>query len=160
MNPSVVNIFSKAKSEGSPGLPKHPQTTGYIDEGGVAGDYNKFRATKKNNTLERAILLYTVEMIEELKKEGWNIKQGHLGENILLKGIPYSKFKPGLKLTINDVIIEITILCVPCKSLEVLPCVGNLRIKEFIKTIKGRRGWFGKVLKPGTITVDNPVYIS
>ena len=36
-------------------------------------------------------------------------------------------------------------------TLKHLPYIGNEKVKDFIKTLAGRRGWYAKVLKPGKI---------
>ena len=98
-----------------------------------------------------AVLVYPIETIKELNKEGWPVKPGDLGENFTLTGIPHSHFSPNQKYQIGESLIEISFECDPCQNLSVLPYVGKTKINEFIKTLMHRRGWYARVLKEGLI---------
>jgi MOSC domain-containing protein YiiM len=101
-----------------------------------------------------AVLLYSIETIKELNKEGWPVKPGDLGENFTITGIPHSHFLPNQQYKIGESLIEISFECDPCQNLSVLPYVGKTKINEFIKTLMHRRGWYARVLKEG-LTVQN-----
>jgi MOSC domain-containing protein YiiM len=153
----ILGIFTKNKTEGEHGLPKLKSDRIYVSETGLEGDFNNYRFNSKNNTPNRAVLLYTEDKLLELNDEGWPIKPGDIGENFLISNINYDSLSIGTKVRIGEIELEIAEVCDPCSNLSVLPYVGKDRIKEFIKTMKGRRGWYAKVIKEGSINQGNEV---
>ncbi len=153
----VAQISIKNKIEGEVGLPKIAIDEVFINEIGVKGDYNNFRMERKKGTKKRAVLIHTVEMLNRLKKEGWPINWGDLGENILLRGINYEEIKLNMKIEIGEIVLEVAEICNPCNNLAKLEYVGNENIKEFIVSLKGRRGWYCKVVKDGTVKKGDKV---
>ena len=59
----------------------------------------------------------------------------------------------------GHVTLEISIICDPCSNLYTLPYVGAERGPAFIKTLMNRRGWYARVLTPGTIKSGDSVTI-
>lgn len=153
----VAQISIKNKIDGEVGLPKIAIGEVYINEIGVEGDYNNFRMERKKGTKKRAVLIHTVEMLNQLKKEGWPIKWGDLGENILLRGINYEKIKLNMKFEIGEIILEVAEICNPCNNLAELEYVGKENVKEFILSLKSRRGWYCEVVKDGTVKKGDKV---
>ena len=150
----VAQISIKNKVDGEVGLPKIAIGEAFINEIGVEGDYNNFRMERKKGTKKRAVLIHTVEMLNQLKKEGWPIKWGDLGENILLRGINYELFN----ITKDTLTVkEVAEICNPCNNLAELEYVGKENVKEFILSLKGRRGWYCKVVKDGTVKKGDKV---
>ena len=71
--------------------------------------------------------------------------------NVTFSGIDYGSIEPGQQYKIGDVTLEISFICDPCSNLYALPYVGEDRGPEFIKTLMNRRGWYARVLTPGTM---------
>ena len=46
----------------------------------------------------------------------------------------------------------------PCNNLGALEYVGRENRPEFLQTLEGRRGWFARVLTPGTIQDGDILY--
>ena len=151
MDPILFQINQKPKSKGKPGLPKTPTDVAIVTENGLEGDFNNFRNTKKDNDPNMALMILSYDIIKNLNIEGWPVKPGDLGENLTFSNIAYSKFSPSQQYKIGEIEIEISFICDPCSTLKHLPYIGNRKIKDFIKTLVGRRGWYAKVLKPGKI---------
>ncbi len=147
MEGRIVQI--NVKPEGKVGLPKERIEETEIKFDGVEGDFNHYRFYHKENTPNQAVLLIPIETIEELNNEGWTVKPGDLGENITTEGIEFNAFKEGMRIRMGGAIIELTKQATPCKNLSVLPYVSD--VNEFIETMKGRRGWYAKVLKEGKV---------
>ena len=155
MNGKVLHINRKPKTPGEFGLPKPEVERARITAEGIDGDYNDFRATKKGNHPDMALLLMPIETIRELNEEGWPAKVGDLGENIVTEGILLNAFEPEMKFDIGGAQIQISYECDPCYKLHSLPYIGEERGPEFIKTMMGRRGWYARVLEPGDIAVGD-----
>lgn len=151
MNGKLIQINTKSKVEGEVGLPKIPQDKAKVTFMGLEGDYNNYRFTSKGNTPNRAILIMPIEMMTTLQNEGWEVKPGDLGENFTTSGIEYNQFKIGDKYKVGNIKIEISEACFPCNSLGVLKYVGKDKVDGFKDTMKGRRGWYAKVLQEGEV---------
>lgn len=116
-----------------------------LDENGVCGD--KFYG--KNSS--RAILLTSLDSYKIAKENGVEADFSSLGENILLDLNPYS-LTIGDKISIGDVILEITHNCTLCKSLAKV----DDRLPEILKN---DRGIFAKTLKSGIVKIGDKVII-
>jgi len=116
-----------------------------LDESGIVGD--KFYAKDTN----RSVLLMSQDSYDLAKKENITLKEGVLGENILLSFNPYS-FKLGTKIIISDAVLEISQYCTICNSLS---CID----KKLPKLLKNDRGIFAKVLKGGVIKTNDTIFL-
>ena len=151
MNPAVFRLHQKPKTTGEPGLPKIPIENANIELSGLSGDHNNFRFEKKKNHPDMAIMILSMDVLNDLNAEGWPVRPGDLGENITLENFSYDSIAPKQQYHIGSIIVEITIICDPCSTLRVLPYVQKKRLKEFMSTLMKRRGWYAKVLKIGEI---------
>lgn len=154
----IISINIKAKTEGEHGLPKQPILEAHISDTYVANDYNIYRMESKGNTKDRAVLIYTKDMLDTLNTEGWALKPGDIGENLTIDGLKYEEIELGDRLIIGDVILEISEICNPCMNLAVLPYVGKEKMNQFIITMKGRRGWYARVLQTGKVHTGDIVH--
>src|SRR3954464_11819049 len=98
------------------GVPKVSVPWAHVDFGGMEGDRQKHRMF--HGGPDRALCLYSVELIEALRAEGHPIKPGATGENGTIGGIDWRDVPPGARLELGDVEIEITGYAVPCKSIQ------------------------------------------
>ncbi|MBS3123946.1 MOSC domain-containing protein [Candidatus Woesearchaeota archaeon] len=151
MNGLIYQINVKLETPGERGIPKNSIDVVKVKFSGVNGDYNRYRTEKKNGNLDKAVMFLSVETLNDLRKEGWSVYPGYLGENFTTVGIPYSSFKIGQRYDIGQAQIEITEPCQPCNNLSVLSYVGEEKIKNFMRTLIGRRGWYAKVLVEGKV---------
>lgn len=147
----VVRLGAKAKVSGEHGLPKPELPEARIDREGVQGDYNLYRQTQKAGDPDMAVLLMPRETLEELRREGWPVSPGDLGENVTTSGIPYGALRPPCRLRLGSVVVQTSKPCEPCDNLFLLPYVGPARGPGFMKSLLGRRGWFARVLEPGRV---------
>lgn len=155
MTGKILHLHSKPKCPGEFGLPKPAVESARITPQGIDGDYNDYRMTKKNGHADMALLIMPAETIDELNAEGWPVKAGDIGENIVTEGIPYSTLQPEVKFKMGAALIQISYECDPCYKLHSLPYVGKARGPEFVKTVMGRRGWYARVLEAGDVAVGN-----
>jgi MOSC domain-containing protein YiiM len=151
MHGIIWQLNTKSNYPGEHGLPKYSTHAIDVTVQGAAGDCSRYRAEKKNNDPNQALLLMPLEMLLQLNTEGWPVKPGDIGENITTKGIPYDSFAPGRKYRAGTVELEISKPCTPCTTLYALPYVGKDKGPEFLRTLVNRRGWYARVLKEGTI---------
>jgi MOSC domain-containing protein YiiM len=145
----VVSVHVKSERPGERGLPKAEVPRARLTASGAAGDFNRFRHEEKHDDPRMAILLFPLETIEQLNREGWPVRPGDVGENVTTAGVPYDRFRPGSRWRVGTAQLEITKPCDPCDNLFLLPYVGASRGPEFLKTTLGRRGWYARVLADG-----------
>ena len=154
---TVRQINAKPKTGTERGLPKKPVSSASVTVGGVVGDYNVYRHDELDDDPDSALLLFPVEMIGQLNKEGWPVKPGDLGENLTTSGIPYSQFAIGKTYTAGGIRFQISRACDPCNNLYRLPYVGKTRGPEFLKVMLGRRGWYARVLQEGRVRAGDVI---
>jgi MOSC domain-containing protein YiiM len=155
----IVQLHLKPKQGRERGLPKRsvPELTMTAD--GVEGDFNRWRTEKANGDRDQAVLLIREETLADLRSEGWPVRAGELGENLTVAGLPAGVMAPGARLSLGSVILEVSKACDPCTVLYSLPYVGIERGPAFLRTLQGRRGWFARVIRGGTIRQSTPVEI-
>ena len=160
MNGRVVQLHLKPREGRARGIPKRPVSQLMITAEGVEGDFNRWRTEKANGDPDQAVLLLSEEILADLRREGWPVQRGELGENLTLAGLPSDALKPGAQLHAGDVVLEVTKPCDPCTVLFTLPYVGKARGPEFLRTMMGRRGWYARVLQGGTVRANTPVEVA
>jgi MOSC domain-containing protein YiiM len=95
------------------GVPKHPVLEAVIATIGVKGD--RQQNLKFHGGPDRALCLFSQELIERLQDEGHSIEAGFSGENLTLAGLDWEKLKLGAQLQIGpDVRVELMSYTVPC----------------------------------------------
>lgn len=146
----AVHLSVRPQTPGGRGIPKQNVDRILVTAAGVVGDYNVCRTEQKAGDRDKAVLLFPLETLQDLKREGWPVAAGHLGENVTTAGIPCSLFYVGQRYRIGAAELELSKPCTPCVNLNVLPYVGD-RVNEFVRTLTGRRGWYARVLKQGEI---------
>jgi MOSC domain-containing protein YiiM len=144
----------------SRGIPKRPVPELTLTPRGVEGDFNRWRTEKAAGDPDQAVLLLEVEILEALAAEGWPVRPGDLGENVGIAGLERGTLAPGTRVTIGEVALEVSKACDPCIVLYGLPYVGAERGPAFVRTLKGRRGWFSRVVGSGAVRVGDAAAIA
>src|SRR5215210_2448542 len=75
------------------GVPKQPILGAHVGPLGVAGDTQA--NTKHHGGPDRAVCLFSLEVIERLRAEGHPVAPGTTGENLTLSGIDWTAIGPG-----------------------------------------------------------------
>lgn len=140
--PSVPNcgtVLAVCVSQG--GIPKHPVASAAISEHGVEGDKQRF---KYHGGVNRAVCLFAIEDYLELEADGVRAKApGAYGENILTRGLDYTRLRAGDRLSVGDeLVIEIHDVREPCKTLRSVDA-------RFPDLMLGRSGFVCRVITPG-----------
>lgn len=108
---AVVHQLSSSNG----GVPKGAVDRATIDRTGIVGDAQN--DTKHHGGPERALCLYSLEVIDRLRSEGHPIEPGYAGENMTISGLNWTDVQPGTRLRIGrDVEIEITSYTAPCRK--------------------------------------------
>jgi MOSC domain-containing protein YiiM len=139
------------------GVPKHPVLEAVITTTGVEGD--RQRNLTVHGGPDRALCLYSQELIERLQDEGHSIEAGSSGENLTLAGLEWEKLKPGDRLQVGpEVLVEVMSYTTPCeKNAQWFRDRDYKRVSH-----KVNPGWsrlYAKVLREGVVRPGDEVRI-
>jgi MOSC domain-containing protein YiiM len=147
-------IASLNRSSG--GVPKLSADQAWASRTGMEGD--KQRDLRYHGGPERALSLYSLELIDQLRLEGHPIVPGAAGENVTISGLDWSRVVPGAELRLGDVSVAVTSFAVPCKTIR------RAFLDEDFTRISQKLypGWsraYARVLNEGLLSVGAPVDI-
>jgi MOSC domain-containing protein YiiM len=136
------------------GVPKTGVFEGLITENGLDGD--RQGNPRIHGGPDRAVSLYSLDVIHALRREGHPIGVGSAGENLTLSGLEWSTVVPGAEIEIGEVRLLVTKYASPCESIAHAFLAGDsTRISQ-----KLHPGWsrvYCRVLSGGLVRVGDPV---
>ena len=98
------------------GVPKLAVERARVSAAGVAGD--RQRDLGHHGGEARALCLYAAELLDALRAEGHPIAAGAAGENLTIRGIPWTAMTVGTRFRAGTVEGEITGFAHPCDNLR------------------------------------------
>jgi MOSC domain-containing protein YiiM len=139
------------------GVPKLAVESAAVSEQGMEGDRQRNR--RFHGGPARALCLYSQERIDALGAEGHPIVRGAVGENVTIAGLPWERVRPGARLTLGDVEVEVTSYTSPCANIE-----GAFLDGRFVRiSQKVHPGWsrvYVRVRRGGSLRVGDPVKLA
>ncbi len=123
------------------GVPKLPLQSVRVGAMGIEGDGH---AHAKHNKPVRALSLFDEEVLFELRREGYPLLPGSIGENLTLRNVHVQAMEPGTVLQIGAVRIRLEEPRKPCYVLDAI----DTRLKD---DILGRCGYMASVLEGGRL---------
>jgi MOSC domain-containing protein YiiM len=114
------------------------ETINVIQQKGIEGDASFGRSN-------RQILIISHEVVK-----AYGLMPGDLRENITVSQLDVSAISTETRLSIGEVVLEVTGDCNPCARLE------ELRV-GLMDEIHGNRGILARVLEPGEINVGQTI---
>lgn len=148
--PKIVSININENG----GVPKHPVDSAYIGKYGVKGD--KQNDLKHHGGENRAVCLYSSDLIAQLQKEGHPIFEGSTGENITIQGLDWISLQKGDLLEIGEVKIELTKPTPPCKTIA-KSFINEKFVRISENKYPGWSRWYAKVLIEGKVGINDIV---
>jgi MOSC domain-containing protein YiiM len=137
------------------GVPKTAVATALVSASGVEGD--RQRDTVGHGGPDRAVCLYSWELIQQLRDEGHPIQAGWVGENVTVSGIDWEEMKPGRRLRLGDkTVIELTSYTSPC--LNVAAAFADGRFARILQSM--HPGWsrvYARVVTDGRVAEGDEV---
>ena len=101
----------------------------------------------------QAVSLQDAEVLEDLAREGFCLKPGATGENLMVHNLRVNQLQAGTILEFSGgVVLELTKERKPCYVLDAI----DPRLKE---VLVGRCGFYAKVLREGIIQTGEMIYI-
>jgi MOSC domain-containing protein YiiM len=143
------------------GIPKRAIPLAELTEAGIVGDAWRFPF---HGGRRQAILLVTIEGIDELISQGFPLFPGALGENVTTRGLDRRQLRIGQRLRAGDAEIELTRLRVPCATLDVYgpgsqAAIYDARVQDGDPESErwGLSGFYASVVRPGTVRAGDPI---
>ena len=141
----------------SGGVPKRTVDSANIGKEGVEGDFNRFRDGRGGDP-DRAVCIFSLERIEELKQEGHPIEVGSTGENLTIQGVSWDSLVEGARMEVGDVVLELSEPCAPCSKIGG-SFIGRRfdRVEQEQEFVWSR--WLARVVREGRVSVGDSVNI-
>ena len=143
------------------GVPKRAIPIAELTETGIAGDAWRY---PYHGGRQKAILLITIEGIEELIARGFPLFAGALGENLTTRGIDRHALRPGRRLRVGSAAIELTQIRTPCATLDVYgpgieAAIYDARVQagDCSSERWGLSGFYASVIEAGTVWAGDPI---
>jgi MOSC domain-containing protein YiiM len=147
-------VFQINRSNG--GVPKFPVRSVDIHPDGVEGDRQD--DLKHHGGPDQNLCLFRLETIVELQNEGHPIVPGSTGENVTTQGLPENHLRPGARLRLGEIEIELTDYATPCRTIAESFSDGNSnRISHRLHP--GSSRIYARVLQGGRLTVGDPIVV-
>jgi MOSC domain-containing protein YiiM len=136
-------------------VPKLPIREARCTALGLAGDGHAH--PKIHGGPERALCLYSLELIQALQAEGHPIWPGSAGENVTLAGVDWAALAAGAKLALGDQVIAVlTRPTEPCKNIAASFSDRNHRRIDHARH-PGWSRWYARIEREGVLRVGQPV---
>ena len=138
------------------GVPKQPVFEALITEQGLGGDHQN--DSSHHGGPDRAVVLYSLDVIRALQGEGHPIIAGAVGENLTVSGLDWHAVVPGTRLTIGDVELHITRYATPCNNIR-----RFFLDEDFMRIFHDRHpGWSrvcARVVRGGIVRPGDPIWL-
>lgn len=138
------------------GVPKTSVFEGLVTGSGIDGDHQD--DARYHGGPDRAVSLYSLDLIEALRAEGHPIAAGSAGENITISGLNWAAVMPGCAVQVGAVRLLVTKFASPCEKIG-----GSFLNDDFVRiSQKVHPGWsrvYTRVLTGGVIRPGDTVEI-
>jgi MOSC domain-containing protein YiiM len=127
-----------------------------VTDGGIDGD--RQRNLRVHGGPNRAVSLFSGDVIRALQREGHPIAPGTAGENLTISGIEWAALTPGREVRVGGVRLEVTAYAGPCEQIS-----GSFLQGEFLRISHKRHpGWsrvYTRVLEGGLVQIGDTVEV-
>ena len=132
------------------GVPKLPVDQAEVVNEGLVGDGHEH---EKHCRPHRAVTIQDLELLEELKAEGFLVGPGVLGENVTVRGLNVQGLSPGDRLRFdNGPLLELTEPRTPCFVLDKIDPMLQ-------KAVVGRCGFLARVVRAGRLAPGQDIRV-
>jgi MOSC domain-containing protein YiiM len=136
------------------GVPKLPVPQAEVAIDGLVGDWQRNR--KYHGGPDRAVCLWSAELIAMLQAEGHPIGPGTTGENLTITGLDWATLRVGSRLQIGPVQLEVTDYAAPCRTIA--HCFKARRYGRISQNSHpGTSRLYARVLQGGELRINDPV---
>jgi MOSC domain-containing protein YiiM len=142
-------------------VPKLAIQSAELTEMGIVGDAWRYPF---HGGRRKAILLITVEGIDELVSQGVALFPGALGENLTTRGLDRHQMRLGQRIQVGGAAIELTQVRLPCSTLDIYG--SGIQAAIYDAGVQagdpgsprwGLSGFYASVVQPGIIRAGDPI---
>ncbi|WP_421724262.1 MOSC domain-containing protein [Bauldia sp.] len=146
-----------ATKSGETGIFKHPRSEAVaVGRLGVAGD--TICDTENHGGVDQAVYVYgTPDYAWWSRELGRDLVPGTFGENLTVDGLASADICVGDRLTVGDVVLEVTGPRIPCVTLAAR-MDDTLFVKRFLQA--ERPGVYCRAITEGTVAAGDPVALT
>jgi MOSC domain-containing protein YiiM len=138
------------------GVPKAALPSATVGRRGLAEDRQAER--RHHGRPFQALCIWSSEVIDALRAEGHSVYAGAAGENLTVVGIDWTTIRPGVRLQVADVLMEISAFATPCaKNAQWFTDGGFRRIDHNLHPGTSRA--YAWVLMGGTVAPGDAVVV-
>jgi MOSC domain-containing protein YiiM len=130
------------------GVPKVSRPEAWISSNGVYGDAQADR--RLHGGPDRAVCIYSLEVIRALQNEGHPVGVGTAGENLTISGVSWELVAPGTVWRAGAALLEVASYTAPCKTIR--DSFTDKRYKRISQKVNP--GWsrvYARVLEEGRV---------
>ena len=139
------------------GVPKLPVDAAEIGPLGITTD--AVRYTRVHGGPERAVCLFSLELIEALRMEGHPVSAGSTGENLTVAGLDWPSLDAGDVVAVGAAVrLQLTTRVEPCKTIAASFAGGDFRRIQPAR-VPGETRWYARVLAGGSVRPGDAVRV-
>ena len=132
------------------GVPKTPVPEAQLTAAGFVGDGHDH---EKHIRPHRAVLIQDEEKLEELRREGYALAPGTLGENLTVRDLHVQSLAPGTQLRLeNGPLLQLSEPRRPCFVLDQI----DPRLQD---VVVGRCGYLASVIESGPVRAGQRITV-
>ena len=150
---SIVGLFAAPKG----GVPKPLVHQLEITTEGCVGDLQ--RDKKHNGGPDKAVCLFSSEVLSQLQTAGHPIFPGSVGENVLVSDVDWNLVGVGTQFHFEEVVLEITSDAPPCKTIRESFTDGRFKSIS-VKVAPHLSRWYARVIIEGCVRINEFVEIN
>lgn len=140
----------------SGGVPKQPLAAAMVLWNCMEGDGHNDHVG--HGGPDRAVCIFSAEVIEALRNEGHPIFPGSTGENVTVSGLDWTEIVPGTLMRMGAVRLQVTRYASPCRTIRESFSDGYFnRISQ--KLFPGWSRVYARVLTPGRVLLGDSVFL-
>lgn len=153
--PQAGSVVQISVSDG--GVPKLAVPEARVTRLGVEGD--RQNDTKHHGGPDRAVCLFSMEVIRRLQGEGHPIEPGTVGENLTIEGLDWSSVGPGDRLVFDGgVELEVASYTQPCSTIR--DSFKNLEFRRIKQELHpGESRVYARVISEGSVRTGETVNV-
>ena len=150
---SIVGLFAAPKG----GVPKPLVHQLEITTEGCVGDLQ--RDKKHHGGPDKAVCLFSSEVLSQLQTVGHPIFPGSVGENVLVSDVDWNLVGVGTQFRFEEVVLEITSDAPPCKTIRESFTDGRFKSIS-VKVAPHLSRWYARVIIEGCLRMNEFVEIN
>ena len=140
------------------GVPKTAVAEAHVGREGLVGD--SVNHPKIHGGPERAVCLFSADLIETLRGEGHPIAPGTVGENLTIEGLDWGGLAPEVILEVGDAVqLQLTTRVEPCRTIAGSFAEGRFKRIQPAR-VPDQTRWYARVLAEGTVRTGDPVRVA